>query len=291
MIIAINGRIGSGKDTVGGIIQYLITTSKFKTNGEHIKGVATSLKDFLDYKDSYKYKVSGFKIKKFADKLKDIVCLLTGCTREQLEDQEFKNRELGEEWRRWRLEVPQDASRDKGKIVIQMLFNSETEAWEYNDKQLCYSKTVCNVYSELPTYRLLLQWIGTDLFRNQLHPNVWVNSLMNEYRPYVEAPEGLIPDDWESKWIITDLRFPNELKAVKDRGGISIRVKRPKPEIKTGNNTIDFVLNKTKDFGEIEHPSETALDNAIFDYEINNDSNIEELIEKVRVILIKEKLI
>ena len=34
--------------------------------------------------------VTNSEIKKFADKLKDIVCLLIGCTREQLEDQEFK---------------------------------------------------------------------------------------------------------------------------------------------------------------------------------------------------------
>ena len=41
---------------------------------------------------------SNYQIKKFADKLKDIACLLIGCTREQLEDREFKEKELGEEW-------------------------------------------------------------------------------------------------------------------------------------------------------------------------------------------------
>ena len=39
------------------------------------------------------------------------------------------------------------------------------------------------------------------------------------------------------------------------------------------------------------HPSETALDNHPFDYTIDNNGTIEELIEKVREILIKEKLI
>lgn len=34
---------------------------------------------------------SEYKIKKFADKLKDIVCILIGCTREQLEDSKFKS--------------------------------------------------------------------------------------------------------------------------------------------------------------------------------------------------------
>lgn len=36
---------------------------------------------------------------------------------------------------------------------------------------------------------------------------------------------------------------------------------------------------------------ETALDNAKFDYEIINDGTIEDLIEKVRTILITEKII
>lgn len=77
-------------------------------------------------------------------------------------------------------------------------------------------------------------------------------------------------------WIITDMRFPNELKAVKDRGGISIRVS------KTGIHTP-----KIEDL----HPSETALDNYEFDYHIDNSGTIEDLIEKVRKILINEKII
>ena len=42
---------------------------------------------------------------------------------------------------------------------------------------------------------------------------------------------------------------------------------------------------------EPEHISETALDNAKFDYVIENDGTIEELIEQVKKILIKEEII
>ena len=66
MVIGVSGKIGSGKDTIGKIIQNL-------TN-DH------------------------WEIKKYADKLKVITCLLLGCTREQLEDRGFKEKELGEEW-------------------------------------------------------------------------------------------------------------------------------------------------------------------------------------------------
>ena len=40
-----------------------------------------------------------------------------------------------------------------------------------------------------------------------------------------------------------------------------------------------------------EHISETALDDAKFDYVIENNGTIEELIEQVKKILIKEKII
>lgn len=82
--------------------------------------------------------------------------------------------------------------------------------------------------------------------------------------------------------IVADTRFPNELKAIKDRGGISIRVNRHNPqdgsEYGWGNPNAN-------------HPSETSLDNAEFDYVVDNSGSIEDLIEKIKVILIKEKII
>ena len=44
------------------------------------------------------YQAQNWKIVKFADKLKDIVCLLIGCERKKLENREFKEKELGEDW-------------------------------------------------------------------------------------------------------------------------------------------------------------------------------------------------
>ena len=78
MVIGISGRMQNGKDLTGKIIQIL--TNFPKMDNEKV------IKD-LD-KEYYNNK---FVIKKFADTLKDIVCLLIGCTREQLEDQNFKS--------------------------------------------------------------------------------------------------------------------------------------------------------------------------------------------------------
>ena len=58
-----------------------------------------------------------------------------------------------------------------------------------------------------------------------------------------------------------------EMEAVKKKKGITIRVNRN--------------LEESKD----QHESETELDNAEFDYVIDNNGTIEELIEKVKEIL------
>lgn len=67
MIIAINAKIGCGKDTVGSIIQKL-----------HPEG--------------------NWKIKKWAGKLKQTATLLTGVPMEMWEDQDFKRLSMGEKW-------------------------------------------------------------------------------------------------------------------------------------------------------------------------------------------------
>jgi hypothetical protein len=109
-----------------------------------------------------------------------------------------------------------------------------------------------------------------------------VNALFADYRLWSDGSK-----DWYPNWIITDMRFPNEMEAVVKRNGITIRVVRACSECgKTGHHKMSCSKQYTK-----EHSSETALDDAKFDYEIINDAGIPELIEKVRKILIKEKLI
>lgn len=128
------------------------------------------------------------------------------------------------------------------------------------------------------TYREFLQKLGTEAMRDKLHINVWVNALFADYR----GPK--MSEYNPSNWIITDMRFPNELEAVKERRGITIRVVRPHGY--TNPHTGEY-----KEMPLSYHTSETALDDVEFDYEIINDAEIPELIEKVRQILITEKII
>lgn len=105
------------------------------------------------------------------------------------------------------------------------------------------------------TVRELLQRLGTDAVRDGLHTNAWVNALFADYE------QGM-------NWIITDCRFPNEYEAVKKRGGIVVRIER-------GERKQDV------------HPSESALDDADFDYVIDNNGTLEDLKKKVDFLLFK----
>lgn len=231
MIIGINGKIGSGKDTVGKIIQWL---TKPKLDAQYI--------GFQTYDDATLERLSPFKIKKFAGKLKTIASLLTGISVEKFEDQEFKMTNLSDEW------STVNSLSTRHKVRKNM------------------------------TVRELLQKLGTEAMRDGLHENVWVNALFSDYVPVVKEWDEFGNDTLVEypSWCITDMRFPNEMEAVKQKGGITIRVVRD---------------NGTRAIDTNPHPSETALDNAKFDYEIINEGTIEDLVEKVREILIKENII
>jgi hypothetical protein len=217
MIIGVNGYSGSGKDTVGVIIQYL--------NCQDVKEltIEEAVKNYEAYQE-WLEEQSGWEIRKFAGKLKDIASHLTGIDIEDFEDQDFKKTNLGREW------------------------------W-----------TTCDEGYQPMTVREFLQKLGTDALRNGLHDNVWVNALMADYKL---DEDGDLPN-----WVITDTRFPNEAKAIKDKGGIVIRIDRP--FIKPIN----------------DHPSETGLDNWKFDYKIANISDLFSLKFTVENILKLEKLL
>jgi hypothetical protein len=278
-LIGISGKKGSGKDTVGKIIQYL--TSKYLAGYTY----PSSMQTFNEFIINGHRIRSDWQIKKFADPLKDIVCILTGCTREQLEDEAFKNSKLPDEWSRYSVtvEIPNTKSETKYYSTLEEMKNRD---WFRATTQF----SPISVYEKVITltYRDLLQYVGTDLIRNQLHEDVWINAVFSKYK--VTLSEGWIPtynnpdnhnfepmaEPIYPNWIITDVRFPNELKAIEKRGGIIIRVDRH-PEYK-------WIDKKEWDYhtkGTIPHPSETALDNHDFKYTINNNGSIDDLIVSV----------
>lgn len=96
--------------------------------------------------------------------------------------------------------------------------------------------------------RELLQRQGTEVGRNLLGENVWVDATFKRI-----AERGL------QRVAIADCRFPNEAKAVHMAGGKMVRVHRP-------------------GYGPVNgHPSETALDHWPFDFHLYNNGSLQDL--------------
>lgn len=134
---------------------------------------------------------------------------------------------------------------DSLKETAQVLFR--IDEWETNTQE--GKKTTINWIGK--TVRELLQGIGQGL-RDAIDPNLWVKILFAN-------TEG-----W-SNYIIADVRYPNEVYAIKKRNGILIRIDR-------------------KGAGAGNHSSETALDNyKEWDVHIENNDSIEDLFEVMRI--------
>lgn len=232
MIIGINGRIYAGKDETAKVIKRLTITHG---NGN----------------------IYSYDIKKYAAKLKQIASILTGIPQEKFEDQAFKATDLGSEW-----------NRDITKVEQYYL---STQSGHPLEAPL--GARVIKIGEEALSVRKFLQLLGTDCVRTNLHENTWVNALFADYKAYaitMNPATGIYDVPLYPKWIITDCRFPNEYDAVKDRGGLVIRVTRG------DDDTID----KSN-----LHASETSLDGFHFDWVINNTGDLQHLENEVRTFL------
>ena len=131
--------------------------------------------------------------------------------------------------------------------------------------------------------------MGTECGRQTLHPNIWINALFADYTllGYTgnenQLEEGTM-DEVFPNWIITDVRFPDEVKAIESRGGIVIRLERDMEAVlmEKGIHIPKHLISK-------EHESETALDNHEFEHVIENDGSVIDLVEKVKKILYEAK--
>ena len=193
MIIALSGYAGAGKDEIASTICELYP---------------------------------GWKVKKFAGKLKEVSSLLTGLPIEAFEDRLVKDMTL-EGWdmtvREFLQRLGTDAVRD----------NLHQDAWvnalisEYNrSMEFVRVCSTCNKESTLPIC--------------------------------LSCKTNTLVDKCATNWVVTDCRFPNEADQIRRCGGFVIRVKRPytKPvnghisEIALDNYKFDYTFHNDSD---IEH--------------------------------------
>lgn len=197
-------------------------------------GVDYSLEDALTSEYDFILDMeSTWRVKKFSFALKKVASILTGIPIHKFEEQEFKESYLGSDW--------------------------STPVASPNDELM-----------KAMSVRELLQKLGTDAIRDGLHENAWVNAAMAGYQPtHIGYDANGSPISDVPNWIFTDCRFPNEAQAIKDRGGVVIRIER------TGIGPVN------------DHPSETALDGWDFDYKIANVSDLESLKQTVELLMNK----
>jgi hypothetical protein len=109
--------------------------------------------------------------------------------------------------------------------------------------------------------RILLQKRGTEEGRQKYGENIWIDYVDNWIKVYSER--GI------KRFMITDVRFPNEVDWIKLKGGKIFRVNA----VTRNNNRLNYESKGNKEKYNLikNHISETALDNYIFDNIINND--------------------
>jgi hypothetical protein len=127
---------------------------------------------------------------------------------------------------------------------------------------------------EMPnlTPRWILQYWGTEVCRKAFHDDIWIAAIENKLR---NSTDDIV---------ISDCRFPNEIKAIKAQGGKIIWVQRgPLPEwhdlaVETNQGTFDH-MNIA--YPEV-HRSEWAWVGTEFDHTIDNNGNIQELYDQIK---------
>lgn len=129
------------------------------------------------------------------------------------------------------------------------------------------------------TPRWVLQYWGTEVCRHGFHDDIWIASVENKMRKTTD------------NIVISDVRFPNEIRAIHNAGGKVIRVKRgPEPEwydaAESVNKGPDGNMNWSTSKTRLEqfkiHASETAWVGGTIDTIINNDGTIDELFAAIK---------
>ena len=129
------------------------------------------------------------------------------------------------------------------------------------------------------TPRWVLQQWGTEVCREGFHNDIWVASV--EHR-LLNSKEDIV---------ITDCRFSNEVAAIKNAGGIAIRVQRGlNPEWydsaiaynRGPNGNASWALSKMKLDNMKIHASEYSSVGLKYDHVIENNGTIDSLHEKIK---------
>ena len=131
------------------------------------------------------------------------------------------------------------------------------------------------------TPRWILQWWGTEVCRAGFHDDIWIASLENKIRKTTD------------NIVISDVRFPNEIKAIHNAGGIVVRVNRG-----VTPHWYDIAIQANKGVESAQnfltkegiHASETAWVGGAIDHVVDNNATIDDLFAQIKDLLSKKQL-
>lgn len=115
--------------------------------------------------------------------------------------------------------------------------------------------------------RTMLQYVGTDLLRNQLNvimPGLDNNIFINHFKLWYNKEKNS-----NTYIVIPDVRFLNEVNIIKELNGIIIKIER--------NNNNDDMHISEKEMEQITS----------FDYIINNNSTKDDLYKKIDLLIME----
>lgn len=242
-IIGIAGHKNSGKDTVASMINYIFVTGITRSNyADYVirrKSIDISHKDRIIH---------------FADSMKDAMSIIFSIPRSAFDDRVKKDNEYWDYFNRKFITFGEVIRNKNHYIVDNLIDNNLNNVIQYSTAKKQ------NLYIKL---RALMQYFGTDICRNYIDNNIWINSTMSK------AINIAIN---RTLCIIPDVRFANEANAIRNNskllyGGL----------IKINRDNID------KDY----HSSE-CIDFDV-DFKINNNGNLMQLFYKVLEICQKIK--
>lgn len=119
-----------------------------------------------------------------------------------------------------------------------------------------------NAKELVPDVRRILQTFATEAMRSRFGPSIWSDRVMAR----VAQRRALTKP---ARTVVTDVRFPDEAQALRDAGGVLIRVVRPGQALPKG-----------------AHASEAAVASLEVDAEVVNDSTPAQLHARVLEIVL-----
>lgn len=229
-IVGIKGFKGSGKDTVASMISYILHDGIMKANYD--TWLLYHKNDFIENDEI---------IIHFADKLKDDISEFCGIDRKLLDRQDVKE----ENYYNFKTGIVSTNIKDAYGVI------DDIDEFDYDDLAPLLFLYNNNISIKI---RVLLQYYGTNIIRNHFWREAFIRYTINKAFDIRNS---------KGQCIIADARFDNECEAIKQCGGMIIRIDR-----KSSNDNHD------------SHESEQITINED-DYVIDNTGTLVGLFYKV----------